>query len=451
MTSRTLGTRHRPAMSVARRTGGADSGSGVCSYHRPTMEHEITTLPNGLRLITHHMPSTRSVAIGCWVDTGSRDETVEEAGASHFLEHLLFKGSEKWPTRRISETFDGIGAMHNAFTSKEYTCFWTRMRDEDLSIGVEILAEMLQHPAFRPSEIDTERSVVLEEINMNEDDPTDVAHEEFIHAMWGDHPLSPPVLGTRASITDMTRDTINGYWARRYTPYSVVVAIAGNLPDDLTELVATHFGDWEGRPVDRSLRTPEPVSLVRVTRRDTEQAHLVIGAPSIARNDERRYALSLVDHILGGGMSSRLFHEIRETRGLAYAVYTFRLPYADAGASATYVGTTPSQADEVLKIVREQLASVVDSGVTSEELHRAKGHVKGSLAIGLEDANSRMNLIGRTEIVGQEHLTVDEIVAAISAVTHEEVIEVAKAAYDGPYVIGAVGPFDTEDLEEHVR
>ncbi len=415
------------------------------------MEHKLTTLPNGLRLITHHMPSTRSVAIGCWVDTGSRDETGPEAGASHFLEHLLFKGSEEWPSRRISETLDGIGAQHNAFTSKEYTCFWTRMRDEDLTTGVEILAEMLQRPAFRQSEIDLERNVVLEEINMNEDDPTDVAHEQFIHAMWGDHPLAPPVLGTKASIGAMSRGTIRDYWARRYTPHSVVVAIAGNIPENLTELVTEHFGSWQGDPVERSLRTPSRLSRVHVIRRDTEQAHLIIGSRSITRGDERRFALSLVDHILGGGMSSRLFHEIRETRGLAYAVHTFRLPFADAGASATYVGTTPRQADEVLKIVREQLALVIESGVTAEELDRAKGHVKGSLAISLEDANSRMNLIGRNEIVGQEHRTVDQIVEAISAVTHDDVIEVAEAAYDGPYVIGAVGPFDSEDLEEHIR
>ncbi len=415
------------------------------------MEHELTTLPNGLRLITHHMPSTRSVAIGSWIDTGSRDETLEEAGASHFLEHLLFKGSNEWSARRISETLDGIGAQHNAFTSKEYTCFWTRMRDEDLTTGVEILAEMLRHPAFRQSEIDSERNVVLEEINMNEDDPTDVAHEQFIDAIWGDHPLAAPVLGTRTSITEMSRDTIHDYWARRYTPYSVVVAIAGNLPDNLSELVTDHFGSWQGSPVDRLLQTPPKVSKVQVTRRDTEQAHLIIGSQSITRDDDRRFALSLVDHIFGGGMSSRLFHEIRETRGLAYAVHSFRLPFTDAGASATYVGTTPRQTDEVLKIIREQLTLAIESGVTDEELERAKGHVKGSLAISLEDANSRMNLIGRTEIVGQEHRTVDQIVEAIAAVTHDEVIEVAKAAYDGPYVIGAVGPFDSEDLEEHIR
>jgi predicted Zn-dependent peptidase len=397
------------------------------------------------------MPSTRSVAVGCWIDTGSRDEEPIEAGASHFLEHLLFKGSDQWSARRISETLDGIGARHNAFTSKEYTCFWTRMRDEDLTTGIEVLAEMLQRPAFRQSEIDSERNVVLEEINMNEDDPTDVAHEEFIRALWDGHPLSPPVLGTRDSIHDMTRETIHDYWARRYTPHSVVVAIAGNLPADLTDFVTEHFGMWQGETVERSFITPERRSIVRATRRDTEQAHLIIGSPSITRNDDRRFALSLVDHILGGGMSSRLFHEIRETRGLAYAVHTFRLPFTDAGASGTYVGTTPRQTDEVLKIVRDQLGLITDSGVTPEELDRAKGHVKGSLAISLEDANSRMNLIGRTEIVGQEHLTVDQIVEAISAVDHAEVIDAAKAAYDGPYVIGAVGPFDSQDLEEHIR
>jgi len=415
------------------------------------MEHELTTLPNGLRLITHHMPSTRSVAIGCWVDTGSRDETPIEAGASHFLEHLLFKGSDNWPARHIAETFDGIGARHNAFTSKEYTCFWARMRDEDLSTGLVILAEMLQRPAFRQSEIDSERKVVLEEINMNEDDPTDVAHEEFIKAIWDGHPLSPPVLGTRDSINAMTRDTIHEYWKRRYTPHSVVVAIAGNLPENLTESIEDHFGDWQGGAVERSFVVPEPRSIVRATRRDTEQAHLIIGSPSITRNDDRRFALSLVDHILGGGMSSRLFREIRETRGLAYAVHTFRLPFTDAGASGTYVGTTPRQTDEVLRIVRDQVGLIMESGVTAEELERAKGHVKGSLALSLEDANSRMNLIGRTELVGQDHLTVDEIVAAISAVDHDDVIGAAKAAYDGPYVIGAVGPFDSHDLEEHIR
>ncbi len=414
------------------------------------MEHQLTTLPNGLRLITHHMPSTRSVAIGCWVDTGSRDEIGPEAGASHFLEHLLFKGSERWSARAISEALDGIGAMHNAFTSKEYTCFWTRLRDEDLPLGIEILSEMIQRPAFRQSEIDSERNVVLEEINMNEDDPTDVAHEQFVDAMWASHPLSPPILGTRNSITSMSRDVIQAYWARRYTPYSTVVAVAGNLPDDLTALIEDAFGGWSGKPTDHVLGSPKVDARVRVRERDTEQAHLVFGSPSIVRDDDRRHALILADHVLGGGMSSRLFHEIRETRGLAYAVHSFRMPFADAGASAIYVGTTPAQTDEVLSLVRRELDRIVTDGLTAEELDRAKGHVKGALAIGLEDANSRMNRIGRTELLGMEHHTVDETVAIISAVTPDEVLSAARASYSGPFVLGAVGPFTSEDLEGHV-
>jgi predicted Zn-dependent peptidase len=397
------------------------------------------------------MPTLRSIAVGCWVDTGSRDETEAEAGSSHFLEHLLFKGSQAWSARQISETFDGIGARHNAFTSKEYTCFWTRTRDEDLPIGVEILAEMLQRPAFRQDEFDSERNVVLEEINMNDDDPTDVAHEEFITAAWAGHPLAPPILGTRESITSMERDTVSAYWERRYSPRSTVVSIAGNLPDNLMDLLVDHFAGWEGGPTTRESVTPHVTTGTRVHTKDTEQAHIVFGSPSIVRDDDRRFALTLADHVLGGGMSSRLFHEIRETRGLAYAVHSFRMPFLDAGASAVYVGTMPSQAGEVLAIVRDEIDKVIDSGITDEELERAKGHVKGALALGLEDANSRMSRLGRTEIVGMEHISVDETVERISAVTNEDIMAVAKVAYAGPYIIGAVGPFGEDELKEYVE
>ena len=326
------------------------------------MEHELTTLDNGLRLITHDMPSVRSVAVGCWVDTGSRDEAGPEAGASHFLEHLLFKGSDTWSARAISETFDGIGARHNAFTSKEYTCFWTRMRDEDLTLGIEILAEMLQRPAFRQDEIDSERHVVLEEIHMNHDDPTDVAHELFVNSVWDGHPLAPPILGTSTSIMELSRDTIEGYWRRRYAPHSTVVAVAGNLPDDLVEIVEAHFGSWVGDVPDRTLETPTIDAGVRVQTKDTEQAHIVFGSASIPRDDDRRFALTVLDHVLGGGMSSRLFHEIRELRGLSYAVHSFRLPFYETGASAIYVGTTPSQTEQVLKIIRDELDKVLADG-----------------------------------------------------------------------------------------
>ncbi|MFV1999981.1 MAG: M16 family metallopeptidase [Acidimicrobiia bacterium] len=414
------------------------------------MDFTLTTLSNGLRIITEHMPSIQSAAIGCWVDTGSRDETPVEAGASHFLEHLLFKGSEDWSARRIAETFDGIGARHNAFTSKEYTCFWTRTRDADIPVGIEVLGEMLRRPSFRQEEIDSERHVVLEEINMNEDDPTDVAHELFIEAIWEGHPLAPPILGTPDSIKAMTRDTIVGYWASRYTPKSTVIAIAGNLPDNLIEMVTEAFGGWEGNATTREPSTPAVASRASVRTKDTEQAHLILGSPSIVRDDDRRFALTIADHVLGGGMSSRLFREIREIRGLAYAVHSFRMPFLDAGASAVYVGTTPSQTDEVLRIVRDEIERVVNDGITDEELERAKGHVKGSLALGLEDANSRMNRIGRTELTEMEHLSVDQTVERISAVDNEDVKTAAKVAYAGPYVLGAVGPFAEDDFVEHI-
>ncbi len=415
------------------------------------MHYQITTLPNGLRIISEDMPSVASVAVGCWVDTGSRDERPEEAGASHFLEHLLFKGSDRWSARAISEAFDATGARHNAFTSKEYTCFWARMRDEDIPLGMEILAEMLQRPAFRPEEIDSERNVVLEEINMNEDDPTDVAHEEFIRTLWGNHPLAPPILGTRGSITSMSRDTIAGYWRRRYSPGSMVIAGAGRIAhDDLVAMAEERFGTWEGAKVERQVREPRVTAGVGVRTKDTEQAHLVFGSPALPRDDDRRYALLVADHVLGGGMSSRLFREIRETRGLAYAVHSFRLPFQDAGATAIYVGTTPDQAPEVLKLVRTELDKLMEHGLTDDELVRAKGHVKGSLALSLEDVNSRMNRLGRNELTGLPHLSVDEIVERVDQVTADDIVDVARVAYRGPYVLGAVGPFSADDLAPFV-
>ena len=416
------------------------------------MHYDLTTLPNGLRIISQQMPSVRSVAIGCWVDAGSRDETPEEAGASHFLEHLLFKGSERLTARAISEAFDAVGARNNAFTSKEYTCYWARLRSADLALAADILGEMLQRPAFRQNEIDSERHVVLEEINMNEDDPTDVAHEQFVTAIWDDHPLAPPILGTRDSITGMSRETIYNYWNRRYSPRSTVVAAVGDLDHDaLVALIGEHMGGWEGPQLNRIEETPAVAPRVKVRRRDTEQSHIVFGGEGLSRGDDRRFAMTVVNHVLGGGMSSRLFREIREERGLAYAVHAFRMPFLDTGAAAVYVGTTPSQTFEVLKLIRTELDRVMADGITNEELERAKGHIKGSLALSLEDTNGRMTQLGRQELTGVEHLSVDETVARIEAITHDDIVGAARQVYSGPYVLGLVGPFDEADFEEFVK
>jgi predicted Zn-dependent peptidase len=416
------------------------------------MDHELTTLPNGLRVITEQMPSIRSVAVGCWVGAGSRDEGESEAGCSHFLEHLLFKGSERYRAQDIAQAFDAVGARSNAFTSKEYTCYWVQLRDADVPMGVELLGEMLQRPAFRLEEIESEAHVVLEEINMNEDDPADVAHDQFARALWGEHMLAKPVLGTRESITSMGREVIHGYWDRRYMPQTTVVAAAGNLEHaGVVALVEEHFGSWEGTAVEHGFSEPSIESAVEVKTRDTEQAHLVLGGEALKRGDERRFAFGLLNHVMGNGMSSRLFREIREERGLAYSVYSFRLPFADSGAYGVYVGTTPHQTSQVIELVREQLGRVVADGLEADELDRAKGNMKGALALSMEETNSRMFRIGRHELTGVEHLTLDETVAAIEAVTLEDVHTVAMEVYGGPKVLGAVGPFSAIDLERHVE
>lgn len=415
------------------------------------MDYRLTTLPNGLRVISEHIPGIRSVSVGCWIDTGTRDEDRNEAGASHFLEHLLFKGSEALSARAISERFDAMGAESNAFTSKDHTCFWAHLLDADLHDGVEILAEMVQRPAFRPAEIDSERDVVVEEINMAEDDPADVAFEEFSQAVFAGHPLEAPVLGTKASIRAMTRDDIHGYWKRRYTVGSGVVALAGSVDHDaMVGLVGDLFGEWAGDPVDHVVAPVIPSSRVRVVRRRTEQAHLVLGGVGLDRTDPRRWTFEVLSQILGGGMSSRLFTTIREERGLAYSVYSFRNSYADTGAWGVYAGTTPKKAHVVLDLIVAELERMASEPVTDAELERAKGAIRGGIALSMEDTNTRMVRLGRDELVGIPHLSVDEAIAEVEAVTAADILAVASAHFTGPRVIGAVGPFSSSDLERHV-
>ncbi len=417
------------------------------------MYYDLTRLPNGVRVITESMPSLRSVALGCWIDTGTRDENDNEAGVSHFLEHLLFKGSEKLSARDVSETFDAIGAESNAFTSKEATCYWARLLDQEMPTGLDILAEIIQRPAFRPHEIEAERQVVIEEINMSEDDPDDVAFENFTTRFFTGHALAAPVLGTRESIRGMTRDDINGYWKRRYGAGSMVVAAAGSVDhESFVGMIAERFGEWSGEAVDHTNSTIVPDSGVQVTGRDTEQAHVVIGGPGLARDDDRRWAFEVLNHIVGGGMSSRLFREIREERGLAYAVYGFKLSYADNGAWGIYVGTTPTQTDTCMSIIREELAKVVAEGITPAELERAKGSIRGGLALALEDPNSRMIKLGRDELSGTPHLSVDDRLARLEAIDLAQVQQVAVDLYGRPErVIGAVGPFDESDLTPYLE
>lgn len=286
---------------------------------------------------------------------------------------------------------------------------------------------------------------------MNEDDPSDVAFEQFTQSVFEGHPLERPVLGTRDSIRAMTRDDIAGYHHRRYTPGSSVVAMAGSVDhDQVVKLVDSYFGDWHGAAIEHHTKASDPRPQVRMVSRDTEQAHLILGGAGIDRADERRWAFHVLHHVLGGGMSSRLFHEIREERGLAYAVYSFRMAHSDAGAWGVYVGTTPAQAGTALDLIIAELDEVVDSGITTEELDRAKGAMRGGLALAMEDANSRMVRLGRDELIAAPHYSVDERLARIDAVTLDDVRRVAAEVMTGPRVIGAVGPFSEGDLDSFV-
>jgi len=411
------------------------------------MSFDRTVLPNGMTVITEAMSGIRSAAVGLWVDTGTRDELVGEEGASHFLEHLLFKGTDELESFEIARRFDSIGAEANAFTSKDATCFWVRLLDEDLGEGLGLLAQMLQHPAFRAADVESEKDVVIEEINMSEDDPGDLAHEQFFRGVFAGHPLERPVLGSRVSVSALTPEVLESYWRRRYRAGSTVLSVVGNLEHrNVIDLAERLFGQWNGVGDARALNGVGLGSGLRSVRRETEQVHLVLGGRGLVRDDDRRYAYGVLDAVLGGTASSRLFRTIREERGLAYSVYSFRAAYEDAGAYGVYAATTAHNAEVVLELLDRELGSVARDGVTHEELMRAKGWMRGSMALDLEDPNSRMVRLGREELLEMEHLSVDERIARVDAVTMEDVHEVAEDVFTGRRVLGVVGPIDPGDM-----
>jgi predicted Zn-dependent peptidase len=419
-----------------------------------------TVLPGGLRVITEAMPTVRSVSFGVWVGVGSRDETPALAGSSHYLEHVLFKGTKRRDALEISAALDAVGGEMNAFTSKEYTCFYARVLDNDLPLAVDVISDMMTSSVVRSSDVDSERGVILEEISMHEDDPGDVVHDAFAAALFGDTPLGRPILGTVDSINALQRSAIHGYYRRRYRPENMVIAAAGNLDHaKVVRLVAKAFGEMlnDDAQIDRlpspprvGGRPPTPRSGVSVVQRPTEQAHLVLGVPAFSRVDERRFALGVLNGALGGGMSSRLFQEVREKRGLAYSVYSYASHHAETGMFGVYAGCQPAKAAEVLDICRVQLDLVARGGITAEELSRGKGQLAGALVLGLEDTGSRMSRLGKAELVYGELLTVDELLARIDAVTLEQVHDVAETVLSAEQTLAVIGPFDDGAFEDAV-
>ena len=404
-------------------------------------------LDNGLTIVTERMPDVRSVTVGFWVGTGSRDEAPELAGASHFLEHLLFKGTEQRSALDIAESIDAVGGDMNAFTTKEYTAFYVRVLDDSLPMGLDILSDIMWQPAFREDEVEAERQVILEELLMRGDDPDDLANELFFAALYPDHPLGREVLGEEATIEAMTRDGIRSFFAHHYRPGNMVLAAAGRLDhDDLVAGIEARFQGPDGGAAPERTAPAAPRRTTTVYPRATEQAHLVLGVPAIDRHDEDRYPLSVLNQVLGGGMSSRLFQEIRERRGLAYSVYSYRASFDQAGALVLYAGTAPSKAAEVLALCHAELDRLCVEGISERELEVAKGHLRGTMALGLEDSAARMSRIGRSQLVHGDVLDVDVLASRISAVTLDDVRRVIDKVLSGPRVLSVVGPFDEQDF-----
>jgi predicted Zn-dependent peptidase len=393
-----------------------------------TERPRLTTLDSGVRVITEAMPSVRSIALGFWIRTGSRDEGHEQAGISHFLEHLLFKGTERFSSREIDEAFDAMGADVNAGTGKETTSVHARFLDGHLERAFDVLQDMVLRPAY--PDIESERQVVIEEIAMYEDEPHDKVHDVLAEAVFGDHPLGRPIIGRADVISSVPVPEIAAWHDGRYVPGNIVVAAAGNLEHErIVRLVESAVAG--ARPAPARAFSPNGVApALRFFRKETEQYHLCLGGPGIPRGDERRFALRVLDTILGGSTSSRLFQEVRENRGLAYAVYSYISHYADSGQVAVYVGTRPDNVSEAIDVIGGELRRLQEDGVSHEELERARENVKGRTVLSMESTLTRMNRLGSSVLMDVPLLTVDEVLAAFDAVTLEDVAALARDLYN---------------------
>ena len=413
------------------------------------MSVKRTVHASGLRIVTEEVPSVRSAAVGIWVNVGSRDEAPATAGASHFLEHLLFKGTSSRTALEISSSIESVGGEMNAFTSKEYTCFYARVIDTDLPMAIDVVSDLITSSIVTALDVDAERKVVLEEIAMRDDDPSDLVHDLFSDTYYGNTPIGRPILGTIDSIKGMSRNTVFNYYKKKYKPSDLVVAVAGNIKhkrvvamveealsrdDFLNELGVPNI-----RPNTMVKRGPQ--QSVGLIYRKTEQAHMLYGMAGVPRADDRRFAMGVLSAALGGGMSSRLFQEIREKRGLAYSVYAYAQQFAGTGTLSFYAGCNPTKAVEVVEIIREVLRDVADHGMSHEEIERAKGAVRGSLVLSQEDSGSRMSRIGKNEIVYGQVMDFDDILKAVSRVSAEDIREIASEYLNGTPTLALVGPF----------
>jgi predicted Zn-dependent peptidase len=398
------------------------------------------TCQNGVRIVLENIPTVRSVAIGVWIGTGSRNEIPESNGISHFLEHMFFKGTKTRTAREIAESFDSIGGQVNAFTSKEYTCYYAKVLDTHADFALEVLSDMFFHSTFDEEELKKEKNVVYEEIKMYEDTPDDIVHDLLGRAIYENHPLGFPILGTEETLATFTGETLKKYMHDLYTPENVVVSIAGNVPETFINEVEKYFGSYEAGTTQKTENLPVFHTNQITRKKETEQAHLCLGYEGLKVGHEDIYSLIVLNNVLGGSMSSRLFQEVREQRGLAYSVFSYHSAYQDSGILTIYGGTGAKQLDVLFETIQETLEKLKKEGISEKELMNCKEQLKGSLMLSLESTNSRMSRNGKNELMIKRHRSLDEIVNQIDQVTKDGVDRLANTIFTDKYSVALVSP-----------
>jgi predicted Zn-dependent peptidase len=407
-------------------------------------------LPNGLVTITETMPHVRSVSVGVWVRNGSRREVPEENGLAHFIEHMVFKGTERRSAEAIAREMDSVGGMLDAFTSKEQICFNAKVLDEHLPIAFDVIADLVLRPKFDSEDVKKERQVVLEEIKMDLDNPEYLLHEIFTRGFWPEHPLGRPILGTPETVNKFHREALRSRFRNWFAPDRLVITAAGNVThDQVLELVQKEFGDLQPAGPAENVCAPQTrAPILLETKRDLEQVHICIGVPSVPLAHQDRFGIAVLNNLLGGGMSSRLFQNIREKRGLAYAVFSELTPYSDAGMMTVYAGTATDTVGQVIDLTIQEFRALKESLVTEEELRRSKNHLKGSLMLSLESTSSRMSNLARQELYFGRFFTLDEILASIEAVTREELQSLARKYFRPEQIaVTVLGPLNGFTLD----
>jgi len=398
------------------------------------------TCQNGARVVLEKIPTVRSVAIGVWIGTGSRNESKENNGISHFIEHMLFKGTKNRTAKEIAESFDSIGGQVNAFTSKEYTCFYAKVLDEHADFALEVLADMFFNSIFDEEELKKEKNVVLEEIKMYEDTPDDIVHDILSKATFGNHPLAYPILGTEETLASFTGDSLRNYISENYTPDNVVISIAGNIEETFIKEVEKYFGHYESDHARPDYTAPSIYDEKIARKKDTEQAHLCIGFNGLELGHDEIFSLIVLNNVLGGSMSSRLFQDVREERGLAYSIFSYHSAFLDNGLLAIYGGTASNQLDILFETIQTTLSTLKQNGITEKELVNSKEQLKGSLMLSLESTNSRMSRNGKNELLLKRHRSLNEILEQVSGVTLDSVNQLTQTVFTDQFSVALISP-----------